>query len=1020
MLDARKITVLAGLTALARQPLGSLSDAQLLERFVTAKDEAAFECLVWRHGPMVYGACQRILHNDSDADDAFQATFLVLFRRAAVIWPRERIGSWLHGVAVRAANKIRTTNARRHTREAKAALEDQTGPLEPAFELTEAIDNELAKLPAKYRIPLVMCELQGQPILEAAQQLGWPQGTVASRLSRGRAILARRLREKWGLGTLLAPIITASQVRAVLKAVRDGAVPANTVAESVVRSLWVTKMTKVLMSVMLVVGTVALVGLAALQIPKSVHADSPNPIVAESNPLVEKKTPPELLGRWRVVREEHGHNGVPPTISALVFGNCTCEFFDTNGESVRLLSTTFSSSKDEAKSINFTPILGVLGAPNRGVYSQHGETLRLKVIVEVDEQPGEMQTKSVIYDMVRDPIAWGPVERGLQLGLSYPPGASRVHRAGERFTLQVHLKNASEQAQEFDLLDQPKPSLFRSIYTPKVVDVIPLAGQPLFLKVRSVAEGEVGMTKRKLQPGQTVRLTEVAVAIEPRSNEAEAMSVEHRFGEYEVYYSGVALDGLKDNEKYSTGKVRLVIAKPDVKLADLPSISKTREYRVEPYIRAALSLQALGKEAGIAKLKELAESDTDGFKTIPLCRMLFTPKAGREFRRPALGTMTFAGSRAFGMNPEPRDWPLAPLEIVEGVPFLLTTNMTLAKSPESAQRYLQYCLDECVWKTTLYAPKTTEELRQALATLLADKRLKGVYEESDQLFLAKQLEVPENVAEQERLQGFWRLVREERNGKKVEQPTVPLIRFSNKQRLAYLSTGNLIGENIQVDPSVSPKRMELRKISLGESPDPIFGIYELAKERLRLRLSTNDISLNPPKHAFPNVFPTVDGQTGVLWEYERETITWGKSEDELVVGLAVSKANAKLGETLTVRLYVQNRSNETVTFEVPNLDEYHNFARPIIRDEEGKRVSMALNPVVGRRDLKWTKHTLTPSAVIEVGTQSWLVREPLGATPREMAILTHPGTYSVQYKGLELRGRGPHDTGLMKLDISRE
>src|SRR5204862_61490 len=137
-------------------------------------------------------------------------------------------------------------------------------------------------------IPLVMCELQGQPIHEAAQQLGWPQGTVASRLSRGRAILARRLRDKWGFGTLAllsAPIITASQVRAVLKAVHGAVVPASTVAESVVRSLWVTKMTKVLMGVMLVLGTVTLVGLAAIQIPKSVHADSPNTIfAAESSP----------------------------------------------------------------------------------------------------------------------------------------------------------------------------------------------------------------------------------------------------------------------------------------------------------------------------------------------------------------------------------------------------------------------------------------------------------------------------------------------------------------------------------------------------------------------------------------------------------------------------------------------------------------------------------------------------------------------------------------------------------------
>ncbi len=173
---------------------GGLTDGELLVRFVATGDEAAFEVLVHRLGPMVLGVCRRTLNDRHDAEDAFQATFLVLARRAASVEPPERVGSWLYGVARRVADRARVVRARRRAREATA-----TNMPEPAIEtprhddLLPLLDRELGRLPEKYRAPIVLCHLEGKPYKEAARQLGCPEGTLAGRLTRGRTLLAARL-----------------------------------------------------------------------------------------------------------------------------------------------------------------------------------------------------------------------------------------------------------------------------------------------------------------------------------------------------------------------------------------------------------------------------------------------------------------------------------------------------------------------------------------------------------------------------------------------------------------------------------------------------------------------------------------------------------------------------------------------------------------------------------------------------------------------------------------------------------
>ncbi len=168
------------------------SDGQLLERFHGQRDEAAFTTLVQRHGPMVLGVCRRILDNTADAEDAFQATFLVLARRAGSLLGSATLGGFLHGVARRTALKARDARIRRRLKEQVMARPEAQGEA-VRDDFLPLLDEELEGLPEKYRLPLVLCELEGRTRQEAAAQLGWPEGTVAGRLARAREMLARRL-----------------------------------------------------------------------------------------------------------------------------------------------------------------------------------------------------------------------------------------------------------------------------------------------------------------------------------------------------------------------------------------------------------------------------------------------------------------------------------------------------------------------------------------------------------------------------------------------------------------------------------------------------------------------------------------------------------------------------------------------------------------------------------------------------------------------------------------------------------
>jgi RNA polymerase sigma factor (sigma-70 family) len=184
------------------------TDGQLLEDFLGSRDGSALEALVRRHGPMVWAVCRRVLRSHHDAEDAFQAAFLVLVRRASSIRPRERVGCWLHGVALRTALKARSTAARRNERERLVAqLPEPEAGRQDGHDLRLAIDEELGRLPEKYRVLLVLCDLEGRTRKEVARQLGCPEGTVGGRLARARALLAGRLARR-GLAVPAAAVAT--------------------------------------------------------------------------------------------------------------------------------------------------------------------------------------------------------------------------------------------------------------------------------------------------------------------------------------------------------------------------------------------------------------------------------------------------------------------------------------------------------------------------------------------------------------------------------------------------------------------------------------------------------------------------------------------------------------------------------------------------------------------------------------------------------------------------------------------
>jgi RNA polymerase sigma factor (sigma-70 family) len=305
-----------------------LTDGELLECYVRSREEAAFAALVQRHGPMVWGVCRRILASHHDAEDAFQATFLVLVRKAASVVPRAMLANWLYGVAHQTALKARSTAARRRTREKQVTAMPEPAPQQQKLcdDLQPLLDQELSRLPDKYRAVLVLCDLGGRTRKEAARHFGLPEGTVATRLATARAMLARRL-ARHGLtvsGAALAAVLSqtvasahmpvgvaASTIKAASSFAAGQAAAAGVVsvkaaalADGVLKTMLLTrlKITTVLLL------AVAVLGAGTVALAQRVLAQKPADQAAA--PRQESSTPP--------VAENMGGEKAATTVSGVV------------------------------------------------------------------------------------------------------------------------------------------------------------------------------------------------------------------------------------------------------------------------------------------------------------------------------------------------------------------------------------------------------------------------------------------------------------------------------------------------------------------------------------------------------------------------------------------------------------------------------------------------------------------------------------------------------------------------------
>jgi len=323
-------TALQRLLGRLGKPAGESADAPLLDRFVAAQDAAAFAALVRRYGPLVLGVCRRVLRDAHDAEDAFQATFFILAKKAPRLDRQRPLSGWLYTVAQNTALKARTSAARRRARERQVAnMMAQRPQADPgAPDTSGAIDHELAQLPEKYRLPLILCYLEGRSNEAAARELGWPLGSMAKRLERGRELLRQRLTRR-GLALSALSALTAQQASvsaaqvdtisraAVRFAAGQGAAPpalqAAALAGETLHSMWLSqcKLAAVLVLTVGLVGTgLGLVGYRAAGGRLQVSAAAADP--APSAPARPAEDPKDRALRAKLAKPINLDKGIGP------------------------------------------------------------------------------------------------------------------------------------------------------------------------------------------------------------------------------------------------------------------------------------------------------------------------------------------------------------------------------------------------------------------------------------------------------------------------------------------------------------------------------------------------------------------------------------------------------------------------------------------------------------------------------------------------------------------------------------
>jgi RNA polymerase sigma factor (sigma-70 family) len=424
--------ILTRLRRAALLPNDDVSDGQLLAQFIGERDEGAFETLVKRHGPMVLGVCLRLLGNTHDADDAFQATFLILVHKAASLKYCELVGNWLYGVAYKTALAARAKNSRRRSKEKQVIQmpEPAVTPPDDWSDLHPLLDQQLSRLSAVYREAVVLCDLEGMTRKEVARKLGIPEGTISSRLTTARRQLAKRL-GRHGLtllGGSVAIILSQSAVSAgvptslvasTVKAAAAvaagsataGAVSANVVAltEGVLKTMFLFKVktvTAVVLAFLLATGVV-LVGqalaapqnggnplpvalAAALDLPKEGKDDKKK----DDAKHTEKAELDKFQGTWDVTGYER--NGEKFPVIAITFTGDKMMRYAAAGAPVpsRPEWTIKLDPSKKPKAVDATVLTGRLKGKTRlGIYQIEGDELKLCLArPDVKERPTEFKS----------------------------------------------------------------------------------------------------------------------------------------------------------------------------------------------------------------------------------------------------------------------------------------------------------------------------------------------------------------------------------------------------------------------------------------------------------------------------------------------------------------------------------------------------------------------------------------------------------------------------------------------------
>jgi RNA polymerase sigma factor (sigma-70 family) len=486
---------------------GGFTDGQLLERFLTERQEVAFAALVKRHGPMVLGVCRRVLRNLHDAEDAFQATFLVLVRKATSLLLRECIGNWLYGVAYHTALKARAVARKRRGKERQVAEMPKPDPFDRSVwqDLLPILDQELNRLPDKYREAVVLCDLEGKTRKGAAKQLKIPEGTLSTRLDRARAMLAKRM-TRHGLSlaggslAMLLPqhaasasipkslAVSTTQAATLFAAgkVAAGVISANamTLTQGVLKTMFLTKL-KITTAILL---TISVVATGSVALTYSSLAVEPANSQKETLPKVEPKTEEKLqvVDIWQesatlLLREGEAYslafspNG--QTLACACSGFGRVELWDMKTKKIRTTVVGQPGNQTAcAQSVAFSPDgkklalaggtlgdVGTTGAPawlklldldtQKQQEIDHGHTALIKSVVFSPDgktlATGSWDFTVKLYDVatgkVRATIPQGP--RGSIGGVAFSPDGNLLASANFDGTVKLwYVATAKEKA----------------------------------------------------------------------------------------------------------------------------------------------------------------------------------------------------------------------------------------------------------------------------------------------------------------------------------------------------------------------------------------------------------------------------------------------------------------------------------------------------------------------------------------------------------------------------------------------